>query len=398
MTKFYAQEKRVFDINKVTVVGTPTITEAGVASGFVTSNSYLSKSLNLQNISNLEVITCVSCSEISSTYQYLFSLRESSSVLVCEASINSSGELKFAARGGTTLTVASPITLNQKYFLKYQFNKGSITLSYSLNGKDWIVGNTSNASCTTVNAITWYLGGAAGGIYAATNCNLYLPDYSIIVDGKEVYSPTKPVYSLERRKEGFDLSKFTVVGSPNITEAGVASGFSVNQDCLKTQINFSNIDSFNILGSFYRDNTTTTGLHQTIFELWDSTNSRLRLALYNPSTSRDNLVMQYPTSATSESTTAFYSFTLNQWHSYEIKYNSGILNLYVDGIKKTNDIVVDKSWLKYFYELWIGASHNAAPYSKGFLGSIDLTQFSITVDGKEVFTGAKEKFYAMRGM
>jgi hypothetical protein len=30
-------------------------------------------------------------------------------------------------------------------------------------------------------------------------------------------------------------------------------------------------------------------------------------------------------------------------------------------------------------------------------GSIDLKHFSITVDGKEVFTGAKEKFYAMRG-
>ena len=30
-------------------------------------------------------------------------------------------------------------------------------------------------------------------------------------------------------------------------------------------------------------------------------------------------------------------------------------------------------------------------------GSLDLAQFSVTVDGKEVFTGAKEKFYTMRG-
>ena len=38
MSKFYALQKDVFDISKVTVVGSPTITSDGVASGFSSSN------------------------------------------------------------------------------------------------------------------------------------------------------------------------------------------------------------------------------------------------------------------------------------------------------------------------------------------------------------------------
>ena len=56
MTKLYAQEKRVFDINKVTVVGSPTITSDGVASGFSDVNYIQIPMPNLAQYNTWEII------------------------------------------------------------------------------------------------------------------------------------------------------------------------------------------------------------------------------------------------------------------------------------------------------------------------------------------------------
>ena len=208
----------------------------------------------------------------------------------------------------------------------------------------------------------------------------------VYIGDQVFFNPTKQTYLLERRKEGFDLSKFTVVGSPTITEYGVASGFRVGNYLTTPIIPFSTAQNYKICGIFTTPSETPSS-NSIIYS--NTTNHYLyihagRNIVNYISPSSGNLNIPY---------------SLNTTYYYEIGYNGSkvffnLTNLKTGVTESTiggnanNKLTIDSA-------CYLGILVNN---TYGWLGSIDLKQFSITVDGKEVFTGAKEKFYAMRGM
>ena len=382
MTKFYAQEKRVFDINKVTVIGSPTITSDGVASGFSGSN-YLTSSFILGE-KDWVIRTKI---KTNSTIP-------SSAVIIngssCTLQFYNSAIYGSTRDSNNSFILNTPFTptINTEYLLEFSHIDNLYSFKYSKdNGLTWVlVGSANNTSLSrNVNTQqTYTIGQNFNGEIDLKYCKVYS-------NNELVYSPTKPVYSLERRKEGFDLSKFTVVGSPTITEAGVASGFSGTNairtpeilwgNSLKASIRF-NLSSL----PHYACLIGGTATKENSIRLTVNPNGELRLSV------SDDGSMNY--TVVKNLTCPAGTISLNNWYDVDVLFDGFSYKIYVNG-SLLAEKTVDK--LPYNSSLQLGSERSDANYGQ-VQGLIDLSHFSITVDGKEVFTGAKEKFYAMRGM
>jgi hypothetical protein len=198
---------------------------------------------------------------------------------------------------------------------------------------------------------------------------------------------------LAQEKRVFDISKFTVVGSPTITSDGVASGFSSNDLVETVVLKTISSNNFNISIGF-----TMGTLHQNVlFTSMKSGYTEHGIAIitntnkiygYASSTgsSWDIYAAKIGTTTLVSGTRYLLNLTFNGF-----QYICKLLNL--DTNIETTEWVVDS-------DLKIFAGNNiialGARFWSAMSGSIDLPYTSITVDGKEVFTGAKENYYVLR--
>lgn len=201
-------------------------------------------------------------------------------------------------------------------------------------------------------------------------------------------------YLLERRKEGFDLSKFTVVGNPTISDDGVVSGFSEN-NYLRVTSNLSfGSSSWEITGNFV---FSSYSYMQAIFS---GANNAYAPLLYVFNTGMQLHIPSVQGTWGWQLVNANYNFVNNEEYYYKVGWDGD--NYY---IKISNDNGYTYSTLQILagialldgsgaFGLCIG--ENPSQTDRYFKGSIDLKKFFITVDGKEVFTGAKEQFYILR--
>jgi hypothetical protein len=421
MTKLYAQRKDVFDIDKVTVVGSPTITSDGVASGFSTTNYLQIPMPNLAQYNTWEIICKFKMNTVPET-GFVFTYASSKANQVVTQSVynknlgiaigNSTGtawQVVESTAHGTTI-----IEPNKTYWSKIKFTGTSYDLMLSTDGVNYNL-EYSYASTQNVSYDSSYnfnFGIARNPSVDVLNGNIMMADFTIIGDGKLVYSPTKPVYSLERRKEGFDLSKFTVVGSPTITEYGVASGFSssnyvgtiplsnlINKSWEITSPIVTNVNSQNYGinacqlaqrgygadGGIYFVGTNKSIMFKinTPSDDTPSVRSNNRISIHKTlDTIPERIQLKFSFNYTTGTYTGFYNiFDGKGW-----QIAGSITPTTIE--KQLYDIVYNSS-----NDIKVGAFDDA----KQLEVNLDLTQFSITVDGKEVFTGAKEKYYAMRG-
>lgn len=409
MTKFYAQEKRVFDIDKVTVVGSPTITSDGVATNLNQNNHFAVPFIDFKNKSFLYKAR-VKFDDLTIDRNAIFGQKSATNTdyklpsLICEYK-------KFrlyTPKNGTswdTYTINDfEVQVNTWYDIELIIDltnvilkvNNKIILTKEFNGITYDIGTNAVCLGTTLNIVTWKLNGS-----------IDLTAFKIYVDGELVYSPTKPICYLERRKEGFDLSKFTVVGSPTITEAGVASGFSSSNYISTINIDFSKPwvvkGRFNIDSSVYGAEDAPC-----LFALFgenDYLNQFVALVKEN----YYFLLWNITTEAGATSKTADITVNQNQFlyntdydmligwdgNDYYIKYKLSNSQEYIKipSFYSSTDYIKPSSKANANNKLVLGVVY----YDHPLIGSTDLTQFSITVDGKEVFTGAKEKFYAMQG-
>lgn len=197
---------------------------------------------------------------------------------------------------------------------------------------------------------------------------------------------------LERRKEGFDLSKFTVVGTPTIREDGVASGFSGSSYFQLKNIGslLQNATNWSIkFPIVFTEGTTSTrqeifggtssqNPYSLIIRLWQS---GYILVPVNGVTNTNGFTLQSKQTAVA-----------NTLYNLEVKVQDNVIYFYINDELQAQHNITEK--VKFDDIVRLG---NSLTTGSPFLGSIDLSQFSITVDGEEVFTGAKEKFYAMQG-
>lgn len=397
--KALAYKKEIFDINKIEVVGSPTITEDGVASGF-SANDYIN-TIPLSMLKNKSW-------EIETVFQA--NNNNLPTALFCISdTINFGGvgysfaynRFQFGGRFGgnndevgVAISLFTTLTEGEFYKVKLEFNylTGLYTLSYGFANGEYITSgsytpvtenkqitdivNDRNTSVVLTSKIGW------NGVFP-----IDLKEFKIYVDGNLVYSPTKLQPMLEHRKEGFDINKFEVVGSPTITDDGIASGFGT-ASLVRTSYNkFTNSVKHTMHSRF----TIKKGSYPQVFYCWTISNtSNMRLDFNTAFT-----IIHFRDVNDTEYTLGDMTEVLSDNDVIDITvtiYKSNIsLVITKEGkqiFNKNADCVVDFEEGNVCMGAW-GTTY-------GWQGSIDLKQFSITVDNQEVFNGQKDKYYILR--
>lgn len=249
--KLLALQKDVFDISKVTVVGSPTITSDGIASGF--SNSDYLKTFPVVALKDKSwtIKTKWLYKDFVTNYNTdtLFDFQNWLAWgSICVSTSSSTKAIIWAnCRTGTAEDANNEKTWGRKELnyiptyviasMSFDIGTGTYTCKADWGEGEQVLGTytptTENKQLWVINTATTQMIRIGTG---TDNCYIKnavsLTDFSIIADGQLVYSPTKPTYLLERRKPTvWNKGQFTVVGSPTITSDGVASGFSAN-NCL----------------------------------------------------------------------------------------------------------------------------------------------------------------------
>lgn len=185
----------------------------------------------------------------------------------------------------------------------------------------------------------------------------------------------------QMRRSTFDLSKFTVVGSPTITDDGVASGFS-GSNYLTTNLSFSG----NEIEITMPINTTNITTNQYLL----NANNKIRLDLVYISSA----AKIFPRMFLNDGTNTWYvrlnaiGLEANKNYTAKFKYNisTNTTNVSLYG---ENGALLDTTSDHPTNTINLSFSNVLTKIGESYLGSIDLKQFSITVDGKEVFSGNK---------
>lgn len=192
----------------------------------------------------------------------------------------------------------------------------------------------------------------------------------------------------------FDLSKFTVVGSPTISDDGVASGFSASNYIntgyqlnntssswqINSKFNFSTLGNLTIFCSSYLNNSATYN-NPILVNIQQNGKIRLNLSsTYNYGSLLPDIAANITGNNTYETNTDYYirlKFTGTQY----------ILSYSLDGINYTDDIVITSSTQVAVGTLYIGIRLFVGTIGNYFIGSIDLKSFAIWADGVPVFNG-----------
>ena len=248
------------------------------------------------------------------------------------------------------------IGLRDRYTIHY--NDGSTSYYYVTNGED----------------------GPAEGI----GNRIYLSGLVDKVDDEEGYGRVK-----ELKTSKFDKSKFTVVGNPTISEDGIASGFSATSVLQFPNTNLQNANTWEIEGvvkaisrgvaddKVWLSPISGNGVMLPIATKIGSTEVEYQLYLSSTNTSWDiasDNSIKFPSGSIVKCNLKFtgtqYIYTCTNLNTGEVKQ------------------IVKNSTLKVYQSpTQLGRKRNVTNLKEGEL--IYLKQFSITVDGKEVFSGNK---------
>lgn len=187
-------------------------------------------------------------------------------------------------------------------------------------------------------------------------------------------------------EEVFDKSKFTIVRSPTITDDGITSGLNSNNYLGTPTIDFSNAINWEIISPMIKIGSAPTADAYILKAGASSSSGTGFIHIIQRVNSTELSIGVYLTNWNSAQITKIISFNINDLVQIKIKYNSGTYSI----LYKVNNgewtiaaTQTDKTNISYNGIVHLG-SENA------FTGSIDLKQFSITVDDKVVFKGTKE--------
>ena len=292
-TQLQQMRRSTFDLSKFTVVGSPTITDDGVASGFSSANYLGVKYLNLKNdfeidfeftTQSITTQQCImSCFYINpptyfSIIPLLLRIEANGTILLAVnflqkiASVNG----KWGAIGTSTLVVLP----DTKYYGRVIYNGINYQLYISTDGNNFTKYIDLEYSTPLEDYNIFALGRYTGQNLYPFAGSIDLSHFSITVDGKEVFSGNKT---------GIDTIKpdnYMVVGSPVISDDGVVSGFSGANYLTVPTIPLSTSTSWEIIIPIIFSNTSTTqyiiskySVEQSItIGLWETGNIFLWLA------------------------------------------------------------------------------------------------------------------------
>ena len=396
--KKYARS--TFDRSKFTVVGSPNITNDGIASGFSntkyvrTSNCDISVLLN----HSWSVITPVLSGVTSNVYgtkimqisavgfgaDGAFGFDGTSRNV--SFTINTPSDTDPETRQNNRIRISKQLnTIPDKLQMRADFNYSTGEYSFYYNifdGNGWqLVGNetpvTTNKQLYDIvyNNIQF-----AFNRRDNNNANTDVLDLKytkIIVDGVEVFSGNKT---------GIDTIKpddYTVVGTPTISADGILTSYS-NTDFIKTGLTIS-ANEFKFRMPFVIKSMIPTGVNSVLVQTSPST-AHIHIDVRNVSGS------MWVASYFSDGTTGEYtsprgsgkSLQLNQLYIVESIYNvsehTNTVNIYKDGILyDSNTHIVTNALTNWtaITEVAIGKDT--------YYADIDLNAFKIYVDGNLVY-------------
>lgn len=182
----------------------------------------------------------------------------------------------------------------------------------------------------------------------------------------------------------YDKSKVTIVGSPTITDNGIASGFS-STNYINTNYNFNDLGSdFEIV---VKATVPTTQTVDNVIIGTTESQAGIRVII---TTAKKLWCSLGTTDSGWDIVNAPSDLTITQNECYVKVYYNGTtykFDISYDGNNWTNFKSVTSSKLLNVGTLYLGATYNSNNYCEG---SIDLKQFSITVNGVEVFNVNQE--------
>ena len=399
MTKFYAQEKQVFDINKVTVVGSPTITSDGVASGFSYSpQAGIRIPLSINATESIVVeISVVYKSDMAACGVYCFN---------DNTRLSLSNKIVALWTGSSTNTIPSStyntsIDIKDGDLLKTKLILTNDTAQIIVSANNTTFETAIKVSTISLDKTLLYIGAGATNGYTPFMSSIDLKSFKIYVDNELVYSPTKPVYSLERRKpKVWNKNNYSVVGSPIITNDGVATSIGGQNYVYIPPIDYTKPFAIKKIGftrsawgaNYYFINGANTTSDWGGFVIGtNGVTHKLRWFLGSTGTTWD-MANGWESTTLLELDKTYYVDLIYSGSDYTCV-------LYDNNFNEIERQICNKSTAIYNSNkgIMIGSNYIKTT-NETFAGSIYLANLTIENDGKEVFTGAKEKFYAMRGM
>ena len=351
-----------FDSTKFTVVGSPTITSEGIASGFSGSNYLQNTTINFNSLNTTKIRGRFKTSILQSTDMSILNINGWDINFGC---YNTS---LYASL--TNATVDSSITLenNTEYDYILDYTSNTITLSVKKVTSDNYIINTATVSYS-FDSTGFVLGTGAGGTFTGS---IDLKQFSITVNGSEVFSG---------HKTGIDTIKtddYTVVGSPTITADGIASGFS-NSNYIYGLVSISNNKRIVIKQKVQISNITSSIGILGVFTGSDYTqiSSSFNFGLHTTSTSK--LYLKYYNGSTEISNNTGLTVTANTEYNIRIEYNGvNELKVYANNILLTTVSNYSPLGAISFIKPGVFVNYLSS-------GSIDLNFLKIYVDGFLVY-------------
>ena len=377
------RKPKVWNKGQFTVVGNPSISDDGIASGFGAGNYIdINYSINTIDYQNLNIDISFTTSSDVTTNQYILHSKTYAQLSVYI--IN--GQLRFNVGKNNAWfgdVIIDTVTNNTRYNLNLNFTTSGVTYTCETNGTTitnfiadkTMLGDTQNMNLwlgVTRSSNTPFLG------------SIDLKSFKIYTDNNLVFDGGAETYV-------YDSSKFTVVGSPTITEYGVASGFS-SGNYLNINVDLSNLDILKIKSTFKTPNADNRTNFSAVWQIKSTTSIGLEV------------INQQMMIIDASGSKPAGQFTYEDDTEYEVIWEYTISNgNWVLNYKKAIDTEfttktgtqVDYTIAKQSTLINIGTMNNYYYFTGG---QIDLPSISITVDGKEVFTGAKENYYMLNGI
>ena len=367
----YDLKHSTFDKSKFTVVGNPTITDDGVASGFSRGNYLMTNTFTI-DATKPWYFQCKFTTDTLGTSQGLIAFSQYFYLV-----LSSDKHLSFRTTNTNQKNWINTAVLSEKaeYTVDCGYDGTYLYLNLHLpNGQ--ILNYNRNVASTYIGTI---LQSASIGEYDnfMFTGSIDLKQFSITVDGKEVFSGNKT---------GIDTIKadnYDVVGSPVISDDGIASGFSSGNDLLTTYI-FNPSNTWQIKGSFTTPETLVTS---TLFAISDTIyTSRILINYYG-----SNYVLGFKLSSDNNSyfseLVGSYSLLPNTKYYIEWTFSGTQYTLRVSTDKVNWTTTANTNSTANIYTTSnskIRMGKTKAQYEI-FTGSIDLNAFKIYVDGNLVY-------------
>ena len=376
-----------FDLSKFEVVGSPVITDDGIASGFSVSN-YIN--LGKYNIQNELHIKCNSNNvNLTGTHRgaiYSWYQNEQNYFRLFWYS-NTQLRFDYFKQDESSVTLNSfNYDANGNYIFDIIYKNNKLLLL-----KDGEVIHTYNGAInlTVLNLVDGQLGVQPTGSWYLENGSIDLKSFSIWADGVPVFNGNKT---------GLYIAKpdnYEVVGSPTITDDGIASGFQNNTNYIRTPIRASDLlnKSWKITACFKPSNSTIC--------LWKLSNESSAIGaeafgscVFN--SNNNNLIFWYKTGDTDESSSQLYKqINLSNYLDkyvfveYSFDYSSGVYTFkawLADGTVIGNATYNAETSNKQLYLIntqstyiiTIGTIKNTVSLISG---SIDLNAFLVYING-----------------